>query len=196
MMLFTFKSTCSQAAGLRHGSGFTLIELLMTITVASILLAIGVPSFRYVTWANRASGEINGLLGDLQLARGEAIREGQTVTVCASTDGATCSNSVNWETGWIVFSDGPPLGAINGNDALLKVQRTFLPSADTLTANHAVTLVTFSREGFAQGLPSAVTFTLHTAPVNAQYTRCLSATIVGALSTQIGGNLTAENNPC
>jgi type IV fimbrial biogenesis protein FimT len=195
MMLFTGKSTCSQAAGPHRGSGFTLIELLMTITVAAILLAIGVPSFRYVTWANRASSEINGLLGDLQLARGEAIREGQTVTVCASTDGATCSNTVNWQTGWIVFSDSAPLGTINGNDALLKVQRTF-SSADTLTSNHAVTLVTFSREGFAQGLPSAVTFTLHTTPVNAQYTRCLSATIVGALSTQIGGNLTAENNPC
>jgi type IV fimbrial biogenesis protein FimT len=195
MMLFTFKSTCSQAAGLRHGSGFTLIELLMTITVASILLAIGVPSFRYVTWANRASGEINGLLGDLQLARGEAIREGQTVTVCASTNGTSCSNTTSWETGWIVFSDAIPIGTIEGSDSLLRVQRAF-SDGDTLTSDRGVTLVTFSREGFAQGLPNAITFTLNTTPVNAQYTRCLSATIVGALSTQIGGKLTAENNPC
>jgi type IV fimbrial biogenesis protein FimT len=135
------------------------------------------------------------LLGDLQLARGEAIREGQTVTVCASTNGTSCSNSASWETGWIVFSDAIPIGTIEGNDSLLKVQRTF-SGGDTLTSDHGVTLVTFSREGFALGLPSAITFTLHTTPVNVQYTRCLSATIVGALSTQIGGNLTAENSTC
>jgi type IV fimbrial biogenesis protein FimT len=194
-MLFTFKSTCSEAAGRRGRSGFTLIELLMTITVAAILLAIGVPSFRYVTWANRATSEINGLLGDLQLARGEAIREGQTVTVCPSTNGTSCANSSSWESGWIVFSDAIPIGTIEGNDSILKVQRAF-SGADTLTSNHAVKLVTFGREGFTQGFPSAVTFTLLTTPVNAQYTRCLSATIVGALSTQTGGHQTAENQPC
>src|SRR5271154_4492007 len=124
-MLFAFKRTCSRGGGARGASGFTLLELMTTLTVAGILLAIGVPSFRYVTWSNRASSEINGLLGDLQLARGEAIREGQTVTVCASTDGASCSNSNSWQTGWIVFSDAIPIGTIEGNDSLLKVQRAF-----------------------------------------------------------------------
>jgi type IV fimbrial biogenesis protein FimT len=195
MISITSSYRRSSAAKRRSSSGFTLIELLMTITVAGILLAIGIPSFRYVTWANRASSEINGLLGDLQFARGEAIREGQTVTVCASTNGTSCSGGTAWNTGWIVFSDAIPIGTIEGNDALLKVQRTF-NGGDVLNSDHGVAMVTFSREGFAQSLPSAITFTLHTTPVNANYTRCLSATIVGALSTQIGGKLTAESNPC
>jgi type IV fimbrial biogenesis protein FimT len=177
----------------RRRSGFTFLELLITMTIVSILLAIGVPSFQYVTSANRASGEINGLLGDLQFARGEAIKEGQTVTVCASTDGASCSVSTSWNTGWIVFSDAKPLGTIEGTDVILKVQRAF-SGTDTLTANHTISAVTFSREGFTFGLGnSAVTFTLHTAPLNAQYTRCLSMTIIGALSTQINGKPTAES---
>ncbi len=178
----------------RHSrSGFTLIELLMTITVMAILLAIGVPSFKFVTSANRASSEINGLLGDLQFARGEAIKEGQTVTICASANGTSCSGSTSWETGWIVFSDAPPLGTIEGNDAILKIQPAF-SRTDVLTADHAISSVTFSREGFTQGLGNnAVTVTLHTTPVNAAYTRCLSMTIAGALSTQINGKPTAES---
>jgi type IV fimbrial biogenesis protein FimT len=177
-------------------SGFTLIELLMTITVAAILLAIGVPSFKYVTSANRASGEINGLLGDMQFARGEAIKEGQAVTICAATNGVPpCSGTTAWQGGWIIFSDSGVIGTFDGTDYVLKMQKTF-SGTDTLTADRGITGVTFSREGFTASLPGAVTFTLHTVPVNAAYTRCLSATIVGALSTQIGGKTTAENNPC
>jgi type IV fimbrial biogenesis protein FimT len=176
-------------------SGFTLVELMITISVAAILVAVGVPSFRYVTTSNRVSSEINGLLGDMQFARAEAIREGQTVTVCASANGATCSGSTNWKTGWLVFSDTGVIGTLDGTDPLLKMQRTF-SGQDTLQTNHNISAVTFSREGFAQALPSPVTFTLHDSTANAQYTRCLSLTIVGALSTQVGGARTAENLAC
>jgi type IV fimbrial biogenesis protein FimT len=50
-------------------AGFTLIELIVVITIVSILMAVGVPSYRYVTNSNRMSAEVNGLLGDLQFAR-------------------------------------------------------------------------------------------------------------------------------
>lgn len=177
----------------RRSAGFTLLELMLTIGIASILLTIGIPSFKYVTTANRASSEINALLGDMQFARGEAIREGQAVSICASSDGATCLGTTAWNSGWIVFSGASPPAPAPGS--ILKIQRTF-SNTDTLTADNATTQVTFSREGFTSSLPGAVTFTLNDSTANAQYTRCLSATIVGALSTQIGGKLTAENNPC
>jgi type IV fimbrial biogenesis protein FimT len=193
MMSLTCKFERSKPMRRQFLRGFTLLELLMTVAIMAILLAIGVPSFKYVTSANRASSEINGLLGDLQFARGEAIKEGQTVTICASANGTSCSGSTSWDTGWIVFSDAPPLGTIEGNDAILKIQAPF-SSTDVLTADRGISSVTFSREGFTQGLGNnAVTITLHTTPVNAPYTRCLSMTIIGALSTQINGAPTAES---
>jgi type IV fimbrial biogenesis protein FimT len=196
MFLLASINARSTATPRRRQSGFTLIELLITISIMGILLAIGVPSFRFVTSANRASSEINGLLGDMQFARGEAIKEGQTVTICVSTNGTSCTGSTSWDGGWIVFSDALPLTTIEGNDAILKIQRK-LSGTDTLTADQGITAVTFSREGFTASLPGPVTFRLQTSPVDANYTRCLSATIVGALSTQIGGKPTAEvNKPC
>jgi type IV fimbrial biogenesis protein FimT len=180
-------------------AGFTLIELMITISIAAILLAIGIPSFRYVTSANRASSEINGLLGDMQFARAEAIRQGLSVTVCSKAAASlTCSGSTSWETGWLVFQDSGVIGTVDGTEAanLLKVQGAF-SGTDTLTADNTVKFVTFNRDGFALSLPNAgVALTLQTSPVNAQYTRCLSLTIVGALSTQVGGKTKAEGGTC
>jgi type IV fimbrial biogenesis protein FimT len=187
------------ASRLPRESGFTLIELLSVITIIAILLAIGVPSFRFVTTANRASAEINGLLGDMQFARAEAIREGQTVTICASADQIACAGGGGtvWNIGWIVFSDVNNSGVfVPGTDTYLKVQKTF-SGTDALVADQGINTVTFSRDGFAMSLANPVTFTLHNAaPVDSNFTRCLSLTIVGALSTQIGGGLTAEGPPC
>jgi type IV fimbrial biogenesis protein FimT len=197
MRYSAFTSYHSPARGLPANSGFTLIELLTVSTVIAILLAIGVPSFRYVTTANRASAEINGLLGDMQFARAEAIREGQYVTVCASLDQLTCAGAgTNWNIGWIVFSDPANTGIFNAAaDSYLKQQKTF-SGLDTLQADQPINTVTFSREGFAMSLANPVTITLHDSSANPNYTRCLSLTIVGALSTQIGGALTAEGLPC
>src|ERR1700759_4977585 len=105
--------------------GFTLIEMLMTIAVAAILMGIAIPSFRYITNANRIASELNGLLGDLQFARSEAIKEGRTVTVCQSGDGATCTNSTSWQGGWIVFSDPTNLGVVDTGETILRVQKPF-----------------------------------------------------------------------
>jgi type IV fimbrial biogenesis protein FimT len=176
-------------------AGFTLLELMMTLTVAAILLSIAAPSFRYVTTANRASSEINALLGDMQMARAEALREGVYVTICASTDGATCAGATAWNTGWIVFTDAPPLTTLEPGDTLVKIQRPF-SSADSLVSDNGIAAITFNREGIVWNLGQGFTFTLHDSTNNAAYTRCLSGTIVGALSTQIGGKTTAEGAAC
>lgn len=150
------------------------------MSIVAILLAIGVPSFRYITTSNRLSGEINSLLGDMQFARSEAIKEGQTVTICASADGTTCSGAAAWNTGWIIF---PGTGTPANAAAVIRVQGN-LYGSDTLQATGAASAVQFNREGFALGLPNAgVTFTLHDSTGNSAYTRCLQATLVGALST-------------
>jgi type IV fimbrial biogenesis protein FimT len=165
-----------------------MLELVMVMSIAAILMAIAIPSYRYVTNANRIAAEINGLLGDMQYARAEAIKEGQTVTVCVSTNGTSCSAAnLNWQNGWIVFSD------VNGDqtftaatDTLLRVQAAF-SSTDTFVANNALAAVTFNREGFATGaggVTAGTLITLHANPANNASTRCLSVTQVGLMTVQ------------
>ena len=170
-------------AAMNKLSGFTLVEMLITVAVAAILLMIGIPSFRYVTNSNRIAAEINGLLGDMQFARGEAIKEGQPVTVCVSTDALTCTGGVNWQNGWIVFSDANGNATVDGADAVLRVQKTFA-STDTFRATNAVTAVTFNRMGYANGIANGTLIALHDATNTTNWIRCLSINLVGMMLTQ------------
>jgi type IV fimbrial biogenesis protein FimT len=177
-------------------AGYTLTELLVVTAIVAILLAIGVPSYRYVTNSYRMSGEVNGLLGDLQFARGEAIKEGQTVTVCVSRDGANCDvGSTTWQEGWIVFQDPTNIGTVDPGETVLRAQSAF-NGTDTFNANNGVTSVTFNREGFATaagGFPSA-TVTLHDQTASAAWTRCLYVTSTGLMATETPSQL-ALNAP-
>jgi type IV fimbrial biogenesis protein FimT len=86
--------------------GFTLIELMVVLTIAALLFAIGVPMFRNAALGGRLSAAANNLLASIQLARSEAIKRNLPVTVCASSDGATCAGGGGWEQGWIVVDSG------------------------------------------------------------------------------------------
>jgi type IV fimbrial biogenesis protein FimT len=83
--------------------GFTLLELMFTLTVAGILLGVGVPSFFEIIRNNRAAANINELSTAFAIARSEAIRRGAMVTVCRSSNGTACGAS--WADGWIAFVD-------------------------------------------------------------------------------------------
>jgi type IV fimbrial biogenesis protein FimT len=88
-----------------RGRGFTLIELITTLAVAGILVTLAVPSFTEVIKNNRLITQTNDFVTALNLARSEAIRRSDRVTVCKSTDEASCSAGGGWDQGWIVFHD-------------------------------------------------------------------------------------------
>jgi type IV fimbrial biogenesis protein FimT len=167
----------------------TMVELLVTLTLVGILMSIAVPSYRYITYSNRASSEVNALLGEMQFARAEAIKEGQFVTVCPSTNGTGCTaGSTTWNTGWIVFSDVNGNAAVDGGDTVIQVQKGFAVTSDQFVSDNNVSAITFNRQGFVSGLPATangyITITLHTSPVNAQWTRCLQIMTLGSLTTE------------
>ena len=119
----------------RRNAGVSLVELMVVVAIVATLMMIGLPSYKYVTTSNRVSGEINTLLADMQLARSEAVKEGTLVTICTSTDKATCvGGSANgWNTGWIVFSDLNGNGTFDSSvDSLIKIGPAFNTN-DTIT---------------------------------------------------------------
>lgn len=168
-------------------AGVTLFELVVVMMIIAILAAIGIPTFRYITTSSRMSGEVNALLGDLQYARSEAVREGEPVTVCvagSTTKPYSCAGTgiTTWQNGWIVFTDLSDNQTINTSDPVLRVQDAFT-SGDTFQADNDVSSITFNREGFAYTGVSKVTLTLRDASQNVDYTRCLYISESGMMST-------------
>lgn len=180
---------------MKRQMGFSLTELMVVSAIVAILLALGVPSYRYITNSYRMSAEVNSLLGDLQFARAEAIKEGQFVTACVSFDGQNCAapGTATWQRGWIVYSN-PNNNNFPAANSVLRVQAGFGGAVpDTFIANPAVNAVTFNREGFATAAGfAATTITLHERTANAAWTRCLWITPVGLMTTETPA---AGNNP-
>jgi type IV fimbrial biogenesis protein FimT len=166
--------------------------MVSVMAIVAILMSIAIPSYRYVTNSNRIAAEVNGLLGDMQYARAEAIKEGQTVTVCVLNNivTTTCAavGTSTWQNGWIVFSDVNNDQTVDAGDAVLRVQAAFT-GTDTFVANANISSVTFNREGFASangnGLANGLALlTLHAQTPNAASTRCLSVNMIGLLAVQ------------
>ena len=171
-------------------AGFSMLELLVVLGVAGILLGIGASSYRNITVSYRISSEINGLLGDMQYARSEAIKQGQNVVICVSTSGTDCAaNNTNWNQGWIVFVDTNGTKTTGGNATLVLRQQPAFTSTDTLT-DGVTSNVSFDREGLALGLLTTMSgaggavIRLHDATSNATRTRCLQVTNIGNVSVQ------------
>lgn len=100
--------------------GFTLLELMVTISIAAILLAIGLPSFQATLRSNQVATTTNELLASISLARSEAIRGTRSAGVCASSDGASCG--ADWNAGWLVWADvgNVGLGTLGSGDNIVR----------------------------------------------------------------------------
>ena len=93
--------------------GFTLLELMITVTVAGLVLSVGIPSFNNFVQNSRAVTHTNDMVTAINLARSESTRRSTRIELCSSTDGATCGGDNDWSTGWIIrrMSDGEVLRA-------------------------------------------------------------------------------------
>lgn len=123
-------------------NGFTLVELLVALAVAAVLLGVGVPSFAEVVRGARLSTQYNAVVAALYLARSEAVKSSEFVTVCARASDTACGGVDDWENGWITFVDpsAGSAGAAASIDAADTVLRIDGPIAgdNTVTAYRVV----------------------------------------------------------
>lgn len=135
--------------------GFTLIELLVTLSVASILLSVAVPSFSTFIQNNLLTTQSNGFYSALALAKSEAVRRSSSVSLCPSTNGTGCTGGTTWSNGWLVFVDTNNTGVVDTGEEILQVGAAF---SGGNTFSSGKNKITFTANGFSMG--SNGTFTL------------------------------------
>jgi type IV fimbrial biogenesis protein FimT len=117
-------------------TGFTLMELMTALAVLGILLVLAAPGLGNLVDESRLSGSARDFVVDFALARNEAAMRGRRVTVCTSTDGATCANA-SWNDGRLVFLDNGAVGAVNVGDVILSTTPALDPSIATTPVDAA-----------------------------------------------------------
>lgn len=93
--------------------GFTLVELLVSLTIASILLAVAIPSFKSQIQQSRAEVAIDTLMATIETARTEAIYLNQRTILRAAPE---------WHTGWELFIDLNNNGLKDASDNVIIIQ--------------------------------------------------------------------------
>lgn len=102
----------------RYLRGLTLIELLVAVSIATLVLTLGVTGMTQLVAQNRRVAGVNTLMGNLNFARAEAVYRMANVTVCpidpanlpaAPADPcakiAEGDGDLQWQQGYIVFVD-------------------------------------------------------------------------------------------
>ncbi len=124
--------------------GFTLLELMITVAILAIILAIGVPSFLSTIAKSQITTQTNNMLAALNTTRMLAIKNNTGFSICASSDGASCTANTAWNQGWIIFRDTNRNRAVDG-EAISNVG-TAVPTLN-ITGPAAITAITFGADG-------------------------------------------------
>jgi type IV fimbrial biogenesis protein FimT len=86
-------------------SGFTLIELIMALVVAGILMVWAVPSLTGYIDRTTLTSATNDWVGAINLARSEAIKRGQRVTICRRPVSMFCRGDIACQCGVSIPGD-------------------------------------------------------------------------------------------
>jgi len=160
----------------KSNDGFTLVELMMTIAIAMILMTIAVPSFTIMINNSKITSKTNEFISSLNLARSEALKRSNNVSICKSNDDfSACDGSADdsfSKKGWLVFSDCNANGtldttatAANCTDGSVDVLIKAGESDSKVKIEHQANFLTFNLSGriVSGGTP---TFTIETIPSN------------------------------
>ncbi|GGY80582.1 general secretion pathway protein GspH [Cellvibrio zantedeschiae] len=136
---------------LKNQKAFTLIELLVTVSVVAVGLALFVPSYNKQVLGSRSITLGEDLISALNLARYEAVKRANRVSLCASSDSTTSTPTCTgaWEDGFIIFvdeatSDGATAPVLGTTPVIIKAYGKSATGASVVVKNGS-TAITFIR---------------------------------------------------
>ncbi|MBI5907084.1 MAG: GspH/FimT family pseudopilin [Burkholderiales bacterium] len=146
----------------RMSRGFTLIELMVVITIAGVMVGIGMPSFKNFVAGQRVKTATGDFSTAAIYARSEAIKRNAEVGLVAAAGG--------WKNGW----------SVKAGTVTLSQQAAF----PALTMTSAVTEVVYLGSGRLK--EQVLVSSLQVAADGASSARCVSFELSGLPKSRLG----------
>ncbi|MBK6727724.1 MAG: GspH/FimT family pseudopilin [Xanthomonadales bacterium] len=106
-----------------RNTGFTLIELMIAVAIACVLLGIALPAYSAAKAAAHTATLRTALVAAMLDSRTAAVIHGRDTILCPSNDGLSCTNSFEWQHGFIAAIDSNDNERIDDADHRLLYQR-------------------------------------------------------------------------
>lgn len=172
----------------RRVPGFSLLELLIVVSMAGIILAMGIPSFQTLIVSNRLSTTANAYISGYNEARLEAIRRNRATQFCsnvASKNGSDIlGNACDTSAGAAYILNS------SGTSAAMLYEAPRLPDGLTLgTGSSAVAALRYNAQGFARaavggtGPYTGLLLDLSSSAISTNNRRCLYLTTGSIISS-------------
>ena len=139
--------------------GFTLLEALVVLALLAVLLSLAGPNLQGMRQKHQMQSQAEQLQASLLLARSEALRRQQRVTLCVRESsagaGPLCAMSGTWAQGWVMFVDGNDSGHREASETVLQLHGA-LPEFLKLQGNATVDrYISYGPEGRSQSTSGA-----------------------------------------
>lgn len=131
---------------MKSQAGVTLIESMICVALMAIVLSLSVSGFGYLRESQNQQITRESLVSALASARQAAVHKRQSVYMCASSDGSSCSN--DWSKGWITFLDSDNNGT---PDRVLIAYSNKSGSSGKIKSDNNTTKLTFKPNGIVSG---------------------------------------------
>lgn len=144
------------------GRGVTLVETLATVSLAAVIMGIAVPSMATLQHRQAVAAETAAFRQGVHRARSEALRRGETVTLCALAPDAAQAGDYrclrggrDWSAGWLVFVDRGDTGILDAEDPVLMVHQQRAAAGSVVAT---VSALSFHALGFSSNAASHFRF--------------------------------------
>ena len=87
----------------QHGA--SLIEQIMVLVIIASLAGMATPPLRKMLSRNQVQTAQTDFISALRHARETAVTSGRQTLFCPTVDGAHCSETMRWDSGWLLSHD-------------------------------------------------------------------------------------------